>query len=220
MPKVIESVSARFAELAIQANHIPLESIPGSGTPRAQAEPFYAWAASAHHAIEGVFGKQSSHCARFEAEMGRITGNFVYREKLEALRGIFLGAKSDVDGGHLFNLQASFSGEILADFVALAKAAQGEGHHTVAGVLACAALEDSLKRYATANGLQVEDKTMEDVVNALKTRGLVSGAQKTLLGTMPKIRNHAMHADWNKLTKDDVGSVIGIVEQFIVNHFS
>ena len=61
---------------------------------------------------------------------------------------------------------------------------------------------------------------MEDVVNSLKAKGLVSGAQKTLLAAMPKIRNQAMHAEWSKLTPQDVGSVIGYVEQFLLSHFS
>ena len=102
--------------------------------------------------------------------------------------------------------------------MALAKAALGEGHHTVAAVLACAALEDALKRYAIRNGLQIDGKTMEDVVNALKGAGLVSGAQKALLGAMPKVRNYAMHADWDKITPQDAGSVIGFVESFLLVH--
>src|SRR5206468_378166 len=47
-----------------------------------------------------------------------------------------------------------------------------------------------------------------------------SGAQKTLLAGMPKIRNQAMHADWANLTPHDAGSVIGYVEQFLLSHFS
>jgi hypothetical protein len=78
----------------------------------------------------------------------------------------------------------------------------------------------ALKRLAILNGLSVEDKTMEEIVNALKTKGLVSGAQKSLLAAMPKIRNHAMHADWEKLSPQDAGSVIGYVEQFLLSHFA
>ena len=36
----------------------------------------------------------------------------------------------------------------------------------VAAVLACAALEDALKRFGRLKGLQVEDKAMQEVVNA------------------------------------------------------
>jgi len=218
MPKVAEHIVKRFSELEAQCRAIPMRD-DGSG-PFADPQQFYAWATSAMNAIQAVFGKEAPHFARFEKEMASISNNFIWDRRFESFRGIFLGAKSDVDGGYVFSLQTSFSGEIFGDFVAVAKAALAEGHHTVAAVLACAALEDALKRYALANGLQVEGQTMEEVVNALKSKGLVSGAQKTLLGAMPKIRNQALHADWSKLTPHDAGSVIGYVEQFLLSHFS
>ena len=80
-------------------------------------------------------------------------------------------------------------------------------------------LEDSLKRFAIMNGLEVSDKVMQDVVNVLKSKGLVGGAQKTLLDAMPKIRDYAMHANWQKITSQDVGSVLGFVEQFLLAKF-
>lgn len=76
-----------------------------------------------------------------------------------------------------------------------------------------------MKRYATLNDLNVEGKTMEDVVNALKSKGLVSGAQKSLLSAMPRLRNHAMHAEWAKITPQDAGSVLGFAEQFLLAQF-
>ncbi len=85
--------------------------------------------------------------------------------------------------------------------------------------MACAALEDALKRYARNNSLDVENKNMQEVVNALKSEGLVGGAKKTLLDTMPTIRDYAMHANWKKISSTDVSSVIGFVEQFLMEHF-
>ena len=61
---------------------------------------------------------------------------------------------------------------------------------------------------------------MQEVVSALKSQGLVSGAQKTLLDTMPKIRDYAVHANWSKIQPEDVSSVIGFVEQFLITKFS
>ena len=136
------------------------------------------------------------------------------------MKGIFRGTKADYDGGYAFSIQATISGEIYGDFVGLAKTALAEGAKDVAAVLACAALEDALKRFALMNGLPVSDKVMQEVVNALKTKGLVGGAQKSLLDTMPKIRDYAMHANWDKITPQDVGSVIGFVEQFLLAKFS
>lgn len=87
-------------------------------------------------------------------------------------------------------------------------------------MLACAALEDALKRYATANGLSVEDSEMAQVINAIKGKGLVQGAETKLIGTFPNIRNKAMHAEWEKISETEVGGVIGYVEQFLLKHFS
>ena len=95
-----------------------------------------------------------------------------------------------------------------------------EGAKDVAAVLACAALEDALKRLALLNNLEVSDKTMQDVVNAPKAKGLVGGTQKSLLDTMPKIRDYTMHANWDKITPQDVGSVMGFVEQLLLVKFS
>jgi hypothetical protein len=48
----------------------------------------------------------------------------------------------------------------------------------------------------------------------------VAGAQKSLLDAIPRIRNFAMHADWEKLSAPDVSSVIGFVEQFLLSKFN
>jgi hypothetical protein len=218
MTSIKDQVKLRFYQLADQANKISLYQ--GAYGMYADQQSFYSWISSALNLLQGVFGKDSSHYERLHAEVVRITNNAIDEYHLNACRGIFLGAKSDIDGEFLFNLHMSFSGEIFGDFVSASKAALTEGKHTVAAVLACAALEDALKRYATAKGLDVDEKTMDEVVNALKSQGLVGGPQKSLLAAMPKIRNHAMHADWDKLTPQDAGSVIGFVEQFLLSHFN
>lgn len=219
MPKFNELVVKRFAELGVQARSIR-QLGGGDDTRHADPEQFYAWASSALNALQGAFGVESPHYVNFQKELSSVTNNFViWDRKFESIRGIFFGAKSDVDGGYLFDVQKAISGELFGDFVVVAKAALAEGHHTVAAVLACAALEDALKRFATARGLSVDGQTMEEVVNALKSKGLVSGAQKILLSAMPKVRNHAMHAEWSKLTPQDAGSVVGFVEQFLLANF-
>jgi len=184
----------------------------------ADPEQFHTWAGSAVAILEATFGKSSHYCESFKKSIGPV-GNYVWSTSFRALLGIFRGAKNDVDGDYLFNLQQSVSGEVFADFVVTAKAALVEGNHTVACVLACAALEDALKRFAVLQGLQVDGQTMENVINALKSKGLVSGARKPMLAAMPKIRNYAMHADWDKISAVETASVIGFVEQFLLSNF-
>lgn len=218
MTPLPEKLALRFAELAKQAE--PLHELDrGDGFREVPSQPFYAWAISAQSAIQAAFGAQSPHYQSFDRELQALSNKSIYQQRLDAVRGIFLAAKADVDGGHLYNLQRSTAGEVVGDFVGLAKLALAEGHHTVATVLASAALEDALKRFAAEHKVDVTEKTMEDIVNALKSKGLVSGPQKALLAAMPKLRNKAMHANWDSITPQDAGSIIGYVEQFLLSHF-
>lgn len=210
-----EVAATRFGELAIQMD--ALRPLSRDGRLYYETAAWQQWATSAQHIIHSAFGEVSPHYRNFSAAYGKCYG---WPHEVDALKGIFRAAKADYDGGYAFSMQALISGEIYSDFVSLAKRALAEDGKDVAAVLACAALEDALKRLAVLNGLEVSDKSMQDVVNALKAKGLVGGAQKTLLDSMPKIRDYAMHAHWDKITPQDVGSVLGFVEQLLLTKFS
>lgn len=177
------------------------------------------WATSAQSLIRAVFGEASEHYVNFKITYEK-SADHASEKYVRTLFNIFDSAKEDYEGGYVFDVELTVSGEVFGDFVTLARTALDEGHKDVAAVLACAALEDALKRYATANKIDVERKTMSDVVNALKGAGLVAGAQKALLDRMPTIRNYALHADWDKISEPDVGSVIGFVEQWLLTKFT
>lgn len=175
------------------------------------------WATSVQSLLKAVFGDTGQQYINFTKAYNHCNG---YGHHVRPLFDLLKSAKEDFDGGYVFNVDLRVSGEVFGDFIVLARKALDEGHEEVAAVLACAALEDALKRYATVSGLDVGDKGMADVVNALKGAGLVAGAQKALLDRMPTIRNYALHANWDKISAPDVGSVIGFVEQFLLKNFS
>jgi hypothetical protein len=209
-------VSKRFAEIDAQSKALR-STTSRNGIDAYDIAQWQQWATSALNIIRAAFGDSSPHAQHFAAAYAKCSG---WREHVDAMKGIFSAAKADYDGGYAFSLNSLISGEIYGDFVTLAKASLSEGHKDVAAVLACAALEDALKRYASLNGLVVSDSSMQAVVNALKSKGLVGGAQKTFLDAMPKIRDYAMHANWEKITPQDVGSVLGFTEQLLLSKFS
>lgn len=209
--------SRRFKELAQAFVELQFHSNgDGMSGTNVKAGDWMRWATSAQSLIRAVYGENTPHYQNFCQAIKECSG---YDNEVMVLRGVFLAAKDDFDAGYVFNVDLRVSGEVFGDFVALAKQSLSEGNKDVAAVLACAALEDALKRYAVSNGLSVDGKTMQDVVNALKGSGLVAGAQKSMLDTMPKVRNAALHADWAKLSESDVASVIGFVEQFLLTKF-
>lgn len=213
-----ETFARRFTELDASFSSIHFKphggGMSGSYVPDGQ---WQKWATSAQNLIRAVFGEPSPHYQNFVKAYEACGGA---DHSVRTLNALFLSAKEDFEGGYVFDVELRVSGEVFGDFIALARKSLTEGHKDVAAVLACAALEDALKRFADANGLAVGDKTMQEVVNALKSSGLVAGAQKTLLDAMPRIRNLAMHADWDKIAEPDVSSVLGFVEQFLLSKFS
>ena len=181
-----------------------------------ESEGFQKWALSALSLLREVFGDGSPAYQTFK----RGHENFRYDfDDFSALKGIFFAAKSDFENGFLGKIENVVTGELLGDFIHLAKSSLNEGYKDVAAVLASAALEDALKRYASSQDLDVSEKVMQEVVAALKSKGLVQGATKTLLDNMPKLRDYAMHANWDKLTPEDVRSMIGFVEEFLIQKF-
>lgn len=207
-----EIIQQRFNELAAQTfGH------RSDNSSFVEEQSWGAWSSSALNLIQIVFGPDSAHFSQLRAIIEDKNHRY-YLHALQAL-GVFRGAKTDYEKGCYISLERLVSGEVFGDFVAVAKKALDEGNKDVAAVLACAALEDALKRLANTNGLKVDGKDMSEVIGALKSKGLVGGAQKSILETMPKTRNNAMHADWAKISATEVGGVIGFTEQFLLQNF-
>jgi hypothetical protein len=212
--KMNEIIIKRFNDLEKQMNDIRIDRAMSSYV---NAEDWGAWSNAVINLFLISFGKDTNYYKNF-CDLYNKFDNYV--TQLEQAKGIFKSAKIDYENGFTISIEKQLAGEIYGDFVSLAKTALFEKQKEVAAVLACAALEDALKKYAVINALDVNEKSMAEVVNILKANSLVKGAQKTLLDTMPKIRNYAMHANWEKFNTEDVSSIIGFVEQFLLNNFS
>lgn len=210
-----EAFKRRFNELETQ-----FESIRISTVDRGRYVDNGNWegcAVSTLNLLKAVYSESSPYYKAFLSAYERFQG---YESDLRKLKSIFLSAKEDFEGGYVFNVDLRVSGEVFGDFIVLAKQSLAEGHKNVAAVLASAALEDAIKRYSANQGIDITNKSMQEVVNALKGSGHVVGAQKSLLDAMPRIRNMAMHAEWDKLSEPDVNSIIGFVESFLLTKFS
>jgi hypothetical protein len=115
--KPSDHISKRFRELELLVAQIPIK---GERSFRAVAngEAFQTWASSAMHLASAVFGDDSPHYKNLSFAYAAYRG---YEAEFLTMKGIFLAAKSDYDGGYLFKVESAISGEIFADFVGLSK---------------------------------------------------------------------------------------------------
>ncbi len=213
--KLTPNIQKRFEDLLAQGKQLPARQGPVAKIVEPTA--WKPWITSALNLLSHAFGENSVHFR----QLSEVSDKFDdYHSTALSAVGVLEAAKCDADAGVVGTVEQRVAAELFADLIVSAKAALSEGQKEVAAVLACAALEDTLKKFASLNGIGVDGKTMDAVVGTLKSAGLVSGAQKGLLEAMPRIRNAAMHADWKKLSEPDVASVIGFTEQFLLTHLS
>jgi hypothetical protein len=217
--KIEERILQHFRELQAEAREMAATRKRIFHVDRTERWSWGKWSTSALNLLEKVFGRDSVPFQNLKRLDELAEGEGLISDKFQEALGIFEGAQREYESGFFTSISTNISGELFGDLVQLAKRCLSEGQKDSAAVVASAALEDVLKRFATLQGLSVKDKSMQDVVGALKSKGLVGGAQKSLLDIMPKIRDYAMHARWDKISDIDVGSMIAFVEQFLISHF-
>jgi hypothetical protein len=205
-----EAIEGRFNELEEILNDKKIDGLDKNEV------LWLKWASNVLNLLKIAFGSESDYYKSFED----VYKKFEYLNfQTEKEKGIFLAAKEDFEKRFVFSLENRLYGKILGDFVLLAREALRNNKKDVAAVLISASLEDILKKYAIKNGLEDDDKSIQEVINFLKSKGLIHGAQNPLLKSMAKTRNYAMHANWDKITSEEVSSIIGFIEQFLIDKF-
>lgn len=220
MSKVEEAIIERVDELLSMGGRLSQESL-GEVSGELAREVY----AGSLGLISKLYGTDSPQAETVRESNSRVMGyNWAPTLKNNALvlelRGILANLKAEIKNGLLISIQEIAKGEILADFIILAKDAIDNGIKDVAAVLSCAALEDALKRYAESLRINVEDKDLSEVVNALKAAGTLPGPQAKVIKSFVGIRNKAMHAEWGKIDTSEIHSVIAFVQDFISKRFS
>lgn len=171
-----------------------------------------------------VYGPDSAQTLAVKEASTRVSKyNWLEERKNAALvlemRRMLNTIADEIRGGLLKSIRDEARSEILADFVVLAKETLDQGAKDVAAVLACAALEDALKRYAERVGIDAEGKDLSEVVNAVKASGRLSAPQGRILQSFIGVRNKAFHAEWAKIDTAEVHSVIAFVQEFVAKRF-
>ena len=185
-------------------------------------------AAEATLAVTNLFGRtygpHSPQAKMLETMQKQAQGrrshvSFESKLLMRQLHGFLRTLQVDVEEGRIVNVVSEAQGEVLGDLLVSARKALDDGYKDVAAVLACASLEDTLKRCATDRGLNVQNKTMSTVVNTLRNKGVIPRTQKALLSEFVKIRNRAFHAQWDEIDVREVEDIARFTEEFLAKQF-
>jgi hypothetical protein len=130
--------------------------------------------------------------------------------------------KAALKGGLVESFQKTITGEVLTDFLQLAREVlqeEGDNSKNIASVLAASLFEDTSRRLAINNGIP-HIARLQDVLIELKNKEILQGTQIGIANSYLNFRNNAMHAQWDKIERESIASVLGFVEQVLIRYFA
>lgn len=87
-----------------------------------------------------------------------------------------------------------------------------------AAVLSSAVLEDGIKRVARKHEIDPSGRSLDPIIDQLASDEVISQVKAKRLKSFAAIRNHALHAEWDKLEIREVGALISGLRDFLDDH--
>lgn len=132
------------------------------------------------------------------------------RNDIKMFVGHLTALLQDIEDGILTNIEYKISAKNFLDFFDHAKFYLKEGKKMEASVIASSVFEDTIRKIGKKNSLEFPklDRLIDELMKAEKITSTEMKKYKYFAG----IRNEAMHANWDKITLDDVRDLINGVE--------
>lgn len=175
--------------------------------------------------LSAVYGPESPQVKDLQVVGAARTNTGVpdSRSRGLAALGALQNLREELAAGLVGSLRARMAGGVIADFLGLARHTleqPGDGAKNVAAVLAAAVYEDTIRRMGAELAGVVDRPKLADVLGQLKSNGVLLDAQFGIAQSYLQFRNDALHADWDRVQRESVASILGFVEQLLSKHFS
>lgn len=188
---------------------IPTKSIP----------EFKSWLISASNLIHFLLSSQAplaQDCDRIMTSDDLKQG--VSSNAVVLMLGLLAGAKDEWDHGFLGNLVYIITSSTFDDFLDHAAEYHRANKKIESAILGSAVLEDTIKKIAQKNEIQTEGKTLEPLINALAKANVFTSVKAKRIRVCAGVRNHALHAEWEKFEISDVGVLIDGTRELLDNY--
>ncbi len=132
--------------------------------------------------------------------------------------GVLQSVHVEAQAGLLERLEDQVVASAFDDFLDHAHGYHKSGKLKEAAVLGSAVLEDTIKRIAAKNQLDPAGLSLDPLIDELTKRDVFSQVKAKRLKSFTGVRNHALHAEWEKLDLKEVGAQIAGVRELLDEH--
>ncbi len=152
------------------------------------------------------------------------------KDRVEKVLSFMRAVKDDFELGFLDSLSEQIEAILACDYMDIAEkllndpdAKKNGTDHIPAAVLVGVTLEHTLRTLCDKNGISLqksngEPKTMNPLIDDLKTLGIFNELKAKQLRSWADIRNAAAHGHFTEFKRDDVLNMIAGVNQFLADY--
>lgn len=178
-----------------------------------------SWFSSAANAIQQVAPPGSFYMAELQriVEHEQLKDGFP-RSSVEKLLGLLQSVQLEAQAGLLVKLEDQVVASAFDDFLDHATQYHKAGKVKEAAVLASAVLEDTIKRIARKSEIAVDGVSLEPLIDELTKRSVFTQVKAKRLKSYVAVRNHALHAEWEKLDIKDVSAQLSGLRELLDEH--
>lgn len=209
--KVIQRID-QLIQKGEQAKNRYVPSPPGViGGGHIEYSIFNEWKSNSENLIIRISGQESAYYKNFLEQVKQS-----WPEHVESGMGILRALREDVSEGFLTDLKELAFAEIFIDFIDIAEHLLENGYKDPSASLIGAVLEDSLRKIADKNGIDVKNN---DDISSLNTKLADKSVYNRLLQKQIQawkaIRDSADHGKFKDYTKEDVEAMLSGVQRFL-----
>ncbi|MBY0354164.1 MAG: hypothetical protein K2Q12_00360 [Rickettsiales bacterium] len=140
-------------------------------------------------------------------------------DTVEKLTALCRTVSCELSENRLLRIEYEITATNFDDFLDHAKHYHKGGKKTEAAVIASAIFEDTIKKIAMKNELSATG-SLEEILHRLMENGIINSIKKKRLQSHADLRNHALHAEWNKFEIREVGLLIEEVRKLLDEYLS
>ncbi|MEW4490234.1 DUF4145 domain-containing protein [Thalassoglobus sp. JC818] len=174
------------------------------------------WITSVQALLERVFGRESTTFERFKLESEQDYAS--QHDWFDVLFSIFLSAKDQYTGGHLFNIRSLVHADVFGDELEQADHFLDSGYKVPAAVIAGTVLESTLRELCSQhNQMEPVPKKLDAMNSELAKLGVYNKMRADQVRAWAKVRNSAAHGLPDDFEENDVKRMIEGIRDFIAS---
>lgn len=185
-----------------------------------QLAEFQAWLSSAANVILAIAPTNSPLAQQVTSLMiHEDLKNGLPSHVVLKMQGVLASAREEFEHGMLAKIEYIVAAATFDDFLEHATGYHKGNKKIEASILASTVLEDTVKKIAGKNGIAIAGVSLEPLIDDLVKAGVFTPVKAKRVKGFAAVRNHALHAEWDKFDIRDVGELISgtreLLEQFL-----